>query len=182
MMGANFNEPATSINGLGLPGLNRRVTHTRRTTITPLGVVRVETVVEYYPTQNPSIFPPNEVVRTAPPTQNPSIFSQNEAVRTNGFVTAANPIRYFNNFTKNNGFSHTNMRKKRHVVNDGRIHSLPHRKFGPYRCPKCLNIFQTSQQFAAHAVSQHYKFESAEEKTRRRDARFNKRNVQQGRN
>jgi len=60
--------------------------------------------------------------------------------------------------------------------NDGRIHSYPHPKNGPYTCPKCKRIYATSQLFAAHVSSIHYKFESKSEKRKRLAARYCKRN------
>ncbi|KAG2400987.1 hypothetical protein LR48_Vigan02g272700 [Vigna angularis] len=59
---------------------------------------------------------------------------------------------------------------------DGRIHSNPHKKNGPYTCPKCKGVFDTSQRFASHASSIHYKFESKGERKKRLTARYYKRN------
>ncbi|XP_006295940.2 uncharacterized protein LOC17888798 [Capsella rubella] len=53
---------------------------------------------------------------------------------------------------------------------DGRTHSISSKKYGPYTCPKCNNVFDTSQKFAAHMLS-HYKSENIEEKARRLRAR-----------
>ncbi|KAG7636291.1 putative transcription factor C2H2 family [Arabidopsis thaliana] len=50
--------------------------------------------------------------------------------------------------------------------NDGRTHSLPYEKYGPYTCPKCNGVFDTSQKFAAH-MSSHYKNETSEEREQR---------------
>jgi len=60
--------------------------------------------------------------------------------------------------------------------NDGRIHSYPHRKNGPYTCPKCKGVYATSQLFAAHVSSIHYKSESKSERRKRLTARYCKRN------
>lgn len=60
-------------------------------------------------------------------------------------------------------------------VYDGRTHSLPYEKYGPYTCPKCNNVFDTSQKFAAHISSVHYKNETVEEKAKRYNARNKKR-------
>ncbi|EFH62235.1 zinc finger family protein [Arabidopsis lyrata subsp. lyrata] len=49
---------------------------------------------------------------------------------------------------------------------DGRTHSLPYEKYGPYTCPKCNGVFDTSQKFAAH-MSSHYKNETSEEREHR---------------
>ncbi|QCE05703.1 hypothetical protein DEO72_LG9g3814 [Vigna unguiculata] len=59
---------------------------------------------------------------------------------------------------------------------DGRIHSNPHKKNGPYTCPKCKGVFETSQRFASHVSSIHYKFESKIERKKRLMARYYKRN------
>ncbi|CAK8574410.1 unnamed protein product [Lathyrus sativus] len=56
---------------------------------------------------------------------------------------------------------------KKKNLNDGRIHSLPHKKYGPYTCPKCYQVLATSQKFASHVTSNHYKFDSAEERRKR---------------
>ncbi|XP_006409144.2 uncharacterized protein LOC18026238 [Eutrema salsugineum] len=53
---------------------------------------------------------------------------------------------------------------------DGRTHSLPYIKYGPYTCPKCKGMFETSQKFAAH-MSSHYKTETTEERGLRIRAR-----------
>ncbi|KAL1213363.1 hypothetical protein V5N11_025906 [Cardamine amara subsp. amara] len=58
---------------------------------------------------------------------------------------------------------------------DGRTHSLPYQKYGPYTCPKCNNVFDTSQKFAAHISSVHYKNETMIEKEKRFNARNKKR-------
>ncbi|XP_019097810.1 PREDICTED: uncharacterized protein LOC104772482 [Camelina sativa] len=58
---------------------------------------------------------------------------------------------------------------------DGRTHSLPYKKYGPYTCPKCNNVFETSQKFAAHVSSIHYKNETINERFKRDNARNNKR-------
>ncbi|XP_010536019.1 PREDICTED: uncharacterized protein LOC104811119 [Tarenaya hassleriana] len=57
---------------------------------------------------------------------------------------------------------------------DGRTHSLPYAKYGPYTCPKCNTLFDTSQKFAAHMVSVHYKNETGKEKRKRLRARYKK--------
>ncbi|KAF2286297.1 hypothetical protein GH714_013432 [Hevea brasiliensis] len=51
-------------------------------------------------------------------------------------------------------------------VGDGRTHSLPHNKYGPYTCPRCMSVFLTSQKFAAH-MSSHYRNETGDEKRTR---------------
>lgn len=59
---------------------------------------------------------------------------------------------------------------------DGRIHSLPCKKYGPYTCPKCKSVFNTSQLFAAH-VGTHYKDESRAEKRKRQIAKYRRKNL-----
>lgn len=56
---------------------------------------------------------------------------------------------------------------------DGMTHSLPHRKHGPYTCPKCRAVLSSSQSFAAHA-STHYKAESFEERNKRLETKYKK--------
>ncbi|CAH8278566.1 unnamed protein product [Arabidopsis lyrata] len=53
---------------------------------------------------------------------------------------------------------------------DGRTHSIPYVKYGPYTCPKCNGVFDTSQRFAAHMLS-HYNSETNKEKALRFCAR-----------
>jgi len=57
-------------------------------------------------------------------------------------------------------------RKNEQIVEDGRIHSITHNKHGPYICSKCNNVLLTSQIFASHVASAHYKFESEEREKR----------------
>ncbi|KAF2286229.1 hypothetical protein GH714_011977 [Hevea brasiliensis] len=51
-------------------------------------------------------------------------------------------------------------------VGDGRTHRLPHNKYGPCTCPRCMSVFSTSQKFAAH-MSSHYKYETGDKKRTR---------------
>lgn len=60
---------------------------------------------------------------------------------------------------------------------DGRIHSVPYIKNGPYTCPKCKAQFVTSQSFAAHATSSHYKYESKDQRRKRLMKRVRMRNL-----
>ncbi|XP_058773332.1 uncharacterized protein LOC131647462 [Vicia villosa] len=63
-----------------------------------------------------------------------------------------------------------NKRKRKKInenIDDGRIHSLPFKKYGPYTCPKCYKVLNTSKKFASHVASTHYKFESEEERKKR---------------
>ncbi|CAJ1977782.1 unnamed protein product [Sphenostylis stenocarpa] len=103
-------------------------------------------------------------------------------------ILLGEPIRFVNHF----GFESQEwaLQKPREAVNevksgsgnevfekyDGRIHSYRHKKNGPYTCPKCMGVYATSQRFAAHVSSLHYKFESRSERTKRLMARFRKRN------
>ncbi|XP_058774211.1 uncharacterized protein LOC131648477 [Vicia villosa] len=66
-------------------------------------------------------------------------------------------------------------KKSNENFDDGRIHSLPFKKYGPYTCPKCYEVFNTSQKFASHVMSSHYKFESEEEKKKRYISKIKKR-------
>ncbi|KAF3596774.1 hypothetical protein DY000_02020656 [Brassica cretica] len=59
------------------------------------------------------------------------------------------------------------------VQYDGRTHSLPYEKYGPYTCPKCNSVFNTSQKFAAH-MSSHYKNETKKERDEWYRARIKK--------
>ncbi|KAH0917115.1 LOW QUALITY PROTEIN: hypothetical protein HID58_024775 [Brassica napus] len=51
--------------------------------------------------------------------------------------------------------------------------NLPYEKYGPYTCPKCKGVFNTSQKFAAH-MSSHYKNETKKERDERYRARIKK--------
>ncbi|MED6177457.1 hypothetical protein PIB30_098300 [Stylosanthes scabra] len=55
------------------------------------------------------------------------------------------------------------------------IRSLPYKKHGPYTCPKCMAVFTTSQKFAAH-TSSHYKYETKDEKRKRKKLKTMRRN------
>ncbi|EEF34255.1 hypothetical protein RCOM_0146500 [Ricinus communis] len=59
---------------------------------------------------------------------------------------------------------------------DGRTHSLPHEKYGPYTCPKCRNVFSVSQTFAAHMLT-HYKNESSDQRKKRLAAKYKRKNL-----
>jgi uncharacterized C2H2 Zn-finger protein len=63
-----------------------------------------------------------------------------------------------------------------HEEGDGRTHSLPCKKYGPYTCPKCKGVFYTSQSFAAHMGS-HYKYESSAARRRRQAAKYKRKNL-----
>ncbi|WJX56930.1 hypothetical protein P8452_42541 [Trifolium repens] len=61
-----------------------------------------------------------------------------------------------------------NKRKRKTKNNNrGRIYSLPHPKYGPYTCSKCLQVVPTSQKFANH-VTEHYKLNREEEEKKRK--------------
>ncbi|XP_019084083.1 PREDICTED: uncharacterized protein LOC104792733 [Camelina sativa] len=65
-----------------------------------------------------------------------------------------------------NRFEKTTEKSDDNNQDDGRTHSLPYEKYGPYTCPKCNGVFDTSQKFAAH-MSSHYKTETTEEREQR---------------
>lgn len=54
---------------------------------------------------------------------------------------------------------------------DGVTHSLPCNKYGPYTCPKCKEVFNTSLLFATHVLRAHYKYETSEERQMRKAAK-----------
>jgi len=60
---------------------------------------------------------------------------------------------------------------------DGRTHSLPYEKYGPYTCSKCKGVFNTSQSFAAHMV-----FYYNRERTKEREHRLRAKNKKRYRN
>ncbi|KAJ6694661.1 hypothetical protein OIU74_013893 [Salix koriyanagi] len=63
-------------------------------------------------------------------------------------------------------------------LGDGVTHSLPHKKYGPYICPKCKKICEVSQTFAAHMLT-HYRVENKEQRKRRLAAKNKKKNLHQ---
>ncbi|WJX56936.1 hypothetical protein P8452_42546 [Trifolium repens] len=65
-----------------------------------------------------------------------------------------------------NGNKNKRKRKTKNI-NRGRIYSLPHLKYGPYTCSKCLQVVPTSQKFANH-VTEHYKLDREEEEKKRK--------------
>ncbi|AED94841.1 C2H2-type zinc finger protein-like [Arabidopsis thaliana] len=76
-----------------------------------------------------------------------------------------------NLFEKSNSYDSQEDEKIDAYQYDGRTHSLPYTKYGPYTCPRCNGVFDTSQKFAAHMLS-HYNNETDKE----RDQRFRARN------
>jgi len=60
---------------------------------------------------------------------------------------------------------------------DGRMHSNPYKKNGPYTCPKCGCVFETSQRFAAHVSSRHYRYETKSERKKRMMAKIRRRSL-----
>lgn len=72
--------------------------------------------------------------------------------------------RYLNRINGIRVFVDSSSDEDMDVEGDGITHSLPHKKNGPYTCPTCQNTFDTSQLFAAHVGSAHYRFESKDEK------------------
>jgi hypothetical protein len=63
-----------------------------------------------------------------------------------------------------NGNKNKRKRKTKNI-NSGRIYSLPHPKYGPYTCSKCLQVVPTSQKFANH-VTEHYKLDREEDENK----------------
>ncbi|KAH7560636.1 hypothetical protein JRO89_XS10G0058300 [Xanthoceras sorbifolium] len=59
---------------------------------------------------------------------------------------------------------------------DGRTHSLPYKKPGLYRCPKCLGVFHSSQKFASHMQYSHYRNESIAQRNKRLTAKNKRKN------
>ena len=64
----------------------------------------------------------------------------------------------------------------REIKDDGRTHSLPHIKYGPYTCPRCEKVFSISQTFAAHMLT-HYKHMSNDQKKKRLTAKYKRKNL-----
>ncbi|KAL3718701.1 hypothetical protein ACJRO7_003771 [Eucalyptus globulus] len=62
---------------------------------------------------------------------------------------------------------------------DRRNRSLPHPKYGPYKCPRCDGLFTTSQHFAAH-MRDHYRSESEEERRTRLEEKHKRRGSRRG--
>ena len=60
---------------------------------------------------------------------------------------------------------------------DGRIHSLPYKRNGPYTCPKCKGMYPTSQHFAAHVTASHYKYETKAQRMKRQMAKIRRRTL-----
>ncbi|KAJ0254271.1 C2H2-like zinc finger protein [Hirschfeldia incana] len=73
--------------------------------------------------------------------------------------------------TTNDNYNSNKDGRSEDVQYDGRTHSLPYEKYGPYTCPKCNGVFDTSQKFAAH-MSSHYKNETNNERDERYRARI----------
>ncbi|CAK8562405.1 unnamed protein product [Lathyrus sativus] len=72
------------------------------------------------------------------------------------------------------GDAYVGVHFKKKNFDDGRIHSLPHKKYGPYTCPKCYQVLDTSQKFASHVTSNHYKFDNPEQRKKRYMSRIRK--------
>lgn len=70
------------------------------------------------------------------------------------------------------------MTKKENIAGaDDHTHSLPHSKICAWTWAKCKDVFITSQHFAAHVSSFHYKHETIAEMQRRFCAKFKKINL-----
>ncbi|KAL9280320.1 putative transcription factor C2H2 family [Arabidopsis thaliana] len=111
-----------------------------------------------------SVFPRNIDNISFSPKQNPHqyVFYRQPVKR------HCRPTKKFENIFRDFDFG-------KDIEYDGRTHSLPYEKYGPYTCPKCNSVFDTSQKFAAHISTMHYKNESMEEKFKRYNARNKKR-------
>ncbi|KAF5471303.1 hypothetical protein F2P56_011746 [Juglans regia] len=83
----------------------------------------------------------------------------------------SNPLRSFNSVDTDISEDEDD-----EIEGDGRTHSLPYKKYGPYTCPKCKGVFDTSQSFAAH-IGSHYKYETSEERRKRLAARRRRKNL-----
>lgn len=83
----------------------------------------------------------------------------------------SNPLRSFNSVDTDISEDEDD-----EIEGDGRTHSLPYKKYGPYTCPKCEEVFDTSQSFAAH-IGSHYKYETSEERRKRLAARRRRKNL-----
>lgn len=72
----------------------------------------------------------------------------------------------------------TNIDRLNNINGNGgnQIRSVPYKKNGPYTCPRCNQVFATSQKFAAHTTS-HYKYETKDEKKKRLSSKIRKRNL-----
>ncbi|KAK9224441.1 hypothetical protein WN943_009474 [Citrus x changshan-huyou] len=145
-------------------GLGQVVTEVRRTfvTLTP-NRVQVHSFIDYSPIQNQLAFPPKEA----------SAYGDRVVTtlaKGKTHVQDKNPGKNPNNV------QNPNRKENQDVEYDGRIHSHPCKKYGPYKCPKCNGAFGTSQAFAAHMRS-HYKYETSAERKRRLSARLKKRNL-----
>lgn len=62
------------------------------------------------------------------------------------------------------------------IEGDGRTHSMPYKKYGPYTCPRCNKILVTSQLFAAH-IGSHYRNETSEQRRKRQLVRYGKKHL-----
>lgn len=90
--------------------------------------------------------------------------------------TYTNPIHYQHQDEDSSSSSGAEGDRDHEIEGDGRTHSLPCKKYGPYKCPRCLRVFDTSQFFAAHMGS-HYRSESTAERRRRQAAKYRKKNL-----
>ncbi|XP_045830776.1 GATA zinc finger domain-containing protein 18-like [Trifolium pratense] len=48
-------------------------------------------------------------------------------------------------------------KKNKKNVDDGKLRSLPYKKYGPYTCPTCKIVLTTSQKYANHVKWIHHK-------------------------
>ncbi|KAF8046804.1 hypothetical protein N665_3408s0001 [Sinapis alba] len=92
-------------------------------------------------------------------------------VHQDGQSSIKSPKPTKSNETTNYYYNSDEDQRSKDVQYDGRTHSLPYEKYGPYTCPKCNGVFDTSQKFAAH-MSSHYKNETNKERDERYRARI----------
>lgn len=110
------------------------------------------------------------------PSANPPLIIRNISSRELRFYlesNISNPLRSRYNYSVDTDISED---EDDEIEGDGRTHSLPYKKYGPYTCPKCEGVFDTSQSFAAH-IGSHYKYETSEERRKRLAARRRRKNL-----
>ncbi|KAG7551588.1 Zinc finger C2H2-type [Arabidopsis thaliana x Arabidopsis arenosa] len=107
--------------------------------------------------------------------RNLDMFSFSPKHHPHQYVSYRQPVKKHCGPTKHFEETFDDFDSKENGEYDGRTHSLPYKKYGPYTCPKCNRVFDTSQKFAAHISSMHYKNETIEEKFKRYNARNKKR-------
>ncbi|WVY95437.1 hypothetical protein V8G54_034525 [Vigna mungo] len=112
----------------------------------------------------------------------PNRFSQADTEVDKSITLCATPLRvcfpdesvYGGQKTRNSGVCGSRDNESEY---DGRMHSNPYKKNGPYTCPKCGFVFETSQRFAAHVSSMHYRYETKSERKKRMMAKIRRRSL-----